>query len=126
MRKKDDMSPDTAEATTEAAAPSVAAQASELLTVSALANKHGQTRKVREDLGDSPYSPEHMGADVLNGWARHKKFVGTEAVLSDADYLAAIEAAKVGKAHEPANKHGLTPPMEPAPDKSQLWAGGAK
>lgn len=98
----------------------------QLLTVSELAVKHGQTRKVREDLGDTPYTAEHLSAEVANGWARHAYFVGTEARLSDADYLAAIAAAKLGKAHGPADHHKNTPPFEAPPDPALRWKGAAQ
>lgn len=53
---------------------------------------------------DSVLKAEHLQADVLHGWTLHERHTSETVVLSDANYLAAIEAAKAGKTHAPANK----------------------
>ena len=84
-----------------------------LLSVSDLAIKHGNTFHRRGKDGglyptvashDSVFKAAHLQADALHGWTRHE-FKNSETVrLSDADYLAAVESAKSGKVHAPANK----------------------
>lgn len=78
-------------------------EATELLTVSQLAEKHGQTQTVHV-AGDTPFKSDHLVADVRHGWAHHTHFVGGEVRLTDAEYLAALEAAREGKTHAPAYK----------------------
>lgn len=79
------------------------------LTVSDLALKHGHANPNGPAVaGDTPFTALHLLADSLNGWTRHKAYKAENVTLSDADYLAAIEAAKIGSAHEPANKRSLT------------------
>jgi hypothetical protein len=77
------------------------------LTVAELAEKHGHSNPAPVQ-GDTPFTPLHLLADSLNGWTRHKAYKSEDVTLSDADYLAAIEAAKNGVAHSPANKRPLT------------------
>lgn len=84
-------------------APAKAEAPTELMTVQELAAKHGQTQPTPVP-GDSPFRSEHLVADVRHGWQHHTHFVGGPVRLSDADYLAAIEAAKDGKVHAPANR----------------------
>lgn len=73
-----------------------------LLTLDALALKHGQTQRA-PIAGDSPFTADHLVAEQLHGWSHHALYVG-EVLLSDEDYLAAIEAAKEGKRHFAADK----------------------
>ena len=82
-------------------------------TVAELALKHGHTfyRQGRDGIlrptmpaHDSPFKAEHAQADVLHGWTLFSSHTSEEVRLSDEDYLAAIEAAKSGKVHGPANK----------------------
>lgn len=84
-----------------------------LSKLSALALKHGKTfHRVGKDGQyyptvpghDSPLTQEHLQADVLHGWTKHERQTSEDVLLSDADYLAALEAAKLGKTHAPANK----------------------
>lgn len=93
--------------------PKEAAAPVQLQTVAQLAVKHGLTfHRVGKDGGlyptvpghDSPYKQEHMQADVLHGWTKHERHTSESVCLSDEDYLAAIEAGKLGKTHAPANK----------------------
>ncbi len=96
----------------EQQAPEVA-PAGELPTVSVLALKHGHTfHRVGKDGGlyptvpahDSVFKQEHLQADVLHGWTKHERHTSLPVRLTDDDYTAAIEAAKTGKTHAPANK----------------------
>lgn len=93
--------------------PTEAAPEPTLLSVSELAKKHGNTfHKAGKDgalyptvwAHDSVFKQEHLQADVLHGWTKHEFHSSEPVCLSDADYLAAIEAAKKGKTHAPANK----------------------
>lgn len=81
--------------------------------VSDLAVKHGHTFHKQGKDGklyptvpghDSPFKAEHLQADVLHGWTKHENHTSEQVLLTDEDYLAAIEAGKVGKTHAPANK----------------------
>ncbi len=91
--------------------PAVSAAPS--LTLPALAVKHGQTfHRLGKDgqlyptvpAHDSTFKRDHLLADVLHGWTKHETHTSEAVSLSDDDYLAAIEAAKTGKTHAPANK----------------------
>lgn len=85
------------------------------LSALALEHKHTQmTQEVGRDgkkvyaaapavAGDNPHSAAHQSASFLNGWELYTNQTGAEVVLSDEDYLGAIEAAKKGEAHAPAN-----------------------
>jgi hypothetical protein len=53
---------------------------------------------------DSVLKAVHLQADVLHGWTKHERHTSESVLLSDTDYLAALEAAKTGKTHAPANK----------------------
>ncbi len=90
-----------------------AAPAEQLKTVAELAVKHGHTfHSVGKDGKlyptvpghDSVFKQEHLQCDVLHGWTKHERHTSEDVRLSDADYLAAIDAAKAGKTHAPANK----------------------
>lgn len=90
-----------------------AAPAAQLQTVSELAVKHGQTfHRLGKDgnlyptvpAHDSVFNQFHLQADVLHGWTKSERHTSIAVRLSDDDYLAAIEAAKTGKTHAPANK----------------------
>ena len=52
---------------------------------------------------DSVYKAPHLQADVLHGWSKSERLTSQETQLTEVDYLAAIEAAKTGKTHKPAN-----------------------
>ncbi len=78
-----------------------------------LATRHGHTfHRMAKDGNlyptvpshDSVLKAAHLQADVLHGWTKHERHTSEEVLLTDADYLAAIEAAKTGKTHAPANK----------------------
>lgn len=76
--------------------------ASSELTLTDLAKKHGHFLKLGIDgSGDPPFSPHHLAASVHNKWSVQEHTTGQEVKLSDAAYLAAIEAAKN---HVPAPK----------------------
>jgi hypothetical protein len=91
-------------------------------TIAELAKRNGQIRSAREDLGDLPYTPEHLAASVLNAWARHDYFIGGEVALTDAEYLKCINAAKIGSAVPELDLHSKTPALDPAPDRSAIWS----
>lgn len=74
----------------------------ETFTTAELAKLCGHVRSVPLPFDDG-LTPDHLAADQLNGWTLHEKKTGEVARLSKDDYLAAIEAAKVGEAYEPAN-----------------------
>lgn len=74
----------------------------ETFTAAELAQLCGHVRKVPLPFDDA-LTPDHLAADQLHGWTLHEKQTGEVARLSKDDYLAAIEAAKVGEAYEPAN-----------------------
>lgn len=93
--------------------PKEVAAPAPLQTVVKLAVKHGHTfHRVGKDGNlyptvpghDSPYKQEYMQADVLHGWTKSERHTSEAVCLSDEDYLAAIEAGKLGKTHAPANK----------------------
>lgn len=77
-----------------------------------LAQRHGlviafdktQHRFQAIDQHDAPYKADHLVADVRHGWKLSESRTHEAVKLSDADYLAAVEAAKLGKTHGPANK----------------------
>lgn len=82
-------------------------------TVSELAIKHGYTfHRLGKDgnmyptvpAHDSVFNQFHLQADVLHGWTKRERHTSEPVRLSDEDYVAAIEAAKTGKTHAPANK----------------------
>lgn len=105
----DQDSPDAATDTVAESLPvaEVPAVAPEL-PIAKLAAKHGQLRDLKiSGSGDPPHTPEHLYASVINGWNAYELKMGVEATLSDAAYLAAIEAAKLGKAHDAAKKEGV-------------------
>jgi hypothetical protein len=81
-----------------------AAEPAPEFTPDELATKHAQKRPAM--IGDPPYSADHLVADVLNGWTRFERTVGTAPKLTEAAYLEALEAAKQGKACDAANKRG--------------------
>ena len=87
--------------------------AAPVLSLADLAKKHGQLRAVNPDLEDSPLSPEHMAAAVLHGWNAFAFFKGGQVMLSDADYLAALEAVGKGEAHGPADFTAKAAPPDP-------------
>lgn len=101
-RQQEDEAQSIGEAPAEAEASKV-----EALTVEKLAAKHGQLQPA-PIAGDSPFSAAHAVADLLHGWAHHKLYVGGEVTMSDADYLAALEAAAQGKTHAAAFKGELS------------------
>lgn len=96
-------------------------QLPDLKTPSQHAASLGLIRQVREDLGDSPYSPDHLGADVLNGWSRLQSYTGEQPKIYQADYKAALEAAKGGKDHAPANFRSQLPAPAPIPSGEKKW-----
>jgi hypothetical protein len=84
----------------------------EVFTLAELAERHGQTfsfltregKKVTQVIPDSdPYRLDHMLACTAHGWIPHEHHYGL-VKLSDDDYLKALEAAKNGRVHAPANK----------------------
>lgn len=75
----------------------------ELFTATELAKRHGQYQGARVK-GDDPFTALHNTAAVLNGWTLHEHKTGEIVKLGDAQYLAAIEAAKLGKPHADTNK----------------------
>jgi hypothetical protein len=82
---------------TEAAEEPIAElPAADVFDLVSLAKKKGhyKTAPIKED---SPMSAAHAVADVLNGWSRHERLTGQVLQLSEANYEAAIEAAKQGK-----------------------------
>lgn len=79
----------------------------EFLTVTELAQKHGEYKEPSIG-GDTPFTRVHLGADAAHGWTRHKVHRAKEARMTDADYLAALDAFKAGKLHEGANLRPLT------------------
>lgn len=77
-------------------------------TLFELANRNGQlfvpNQKFHSvDAHESPFKATHQVADVRHGWTLHEKTVHQNVTLSDADYLSALDAAKKGKTHAPAN-----------------------
>ncbi len=76
---------------------------SDLQTPAQLAEKHGYVLKhvSKEDVG--AYHPDHAVAAVLNGWTKHERETGAAFLMSAEDYLAALEAARKGRAYEPVN-----------------------
>lgn len=85
----------------------------QLTSVSELAKKHGHTFHAMAKDGklyptvpghDSVFKTAHLLADVLHGWTKHETHTSEPVTMSDEDYLAAVEAAKAGKTHAPANK----------------------
>lgn len=72
-------------------------------TLAELAKRHAQLQAA-PIAGDHPYKADHVVADTMHGWTFHKLYVGTDVTLSDADYLAALEAARTGKRHAAADK----------------------
>lgn len=85
----------------------------DMATVEALAVKHGQTfHRMGKDgklypivpSHDSVFKRDHLVADVLHGWTLYSNKGADPMRLGDDDYLLAIEAAKEGKTHAPANK----------------------
>jgi hypothetical protein len=82
--------------------PSSSVAPSLVFTVSELAKRHGQIQGAMA--GENPMSAAHQSAAVLNAWAKTAHEQGEEVKLSDADYLAAIEAAKLGASYAPAMK----------------------
>ncbi len=83
----------------------------ELPTVSDLAIKTGQTfHKYGKDgklylsvaSHDCQFKRDHLVADVIHGWTLYSNKGAEPMRLSEDDYLAAIEAAKIGKKHTPA------------------------
>jgi hypothetical protein len=103
------------EATSEEAAQQEAQPATSDASTSTLfdlAKRNGQlfnrdpklTRFQASDEHESPFKPTHQVADVYHGWSLHWRTKHQEVFLSDADYLAALQAAKLGKTHEPANR----------------------
>lgn len=82
-------------------------------TLIKLAVRHGQTfHRAGADgnlyptvpAHDSVLRAAHLQADVLHGWTKHERHTSEAVLLTDSDYLSAIEAAKTGKTHAPANK----------------------
>lgn len=76
--------------------PEIASRPAETdLSLTDLAKKHGHFLKLGIDgSGDPPFSPHHLAASVHNKWSVQEHTTGQEVKLSDAAYLAAIEAAK--------------------------------
>lgn len=72
----------------------------ELLPVTKLAKKHGQA--IGSPTRDEAFRAPHMAAAVLNGWNAYERLLGEQPKLTDAVYLAALEAAKKGAALEAA------------------------
>lgn len=86
---------------------------SEQKKLTQLAIEHGQTfYKKRKDgevflavpTHDSPFRRDHAVADILHGWTAYENKESVNVMLSDDDYLSAIEAAKKGSVHAPASK----------------------
>lgn len=109
--KDGDFSAAPVQAVSPAPSPAISSPAVVLPTVNELAVKHGHTFHRRAKDGqlyptvpahDSVFKRWHLVADVLNGWTKESNKGGDPTRLSDADYLAAIEAAKLGKKHSPA------------------------
>ena len=80
-------------------------------TVKELAKRHGHHQGARVD-GDDPHTALHNVASVLNGWQLHEHRTGEVVKLTDAQYLAALDAAKRGKAHEETCKRAPKPPKK--------------
>jgi hypothetical protein len=76
-------------------------ESADTATIVELAKRHGHMLKKTPIAGDDPFSAAHNVASVLNGWKAHEVSTGEIVTLTDADYLAAVEAAKAGKAHAP-------------------------
>jgi len=74
-------------------------------TVAKLAVMHGQAHATTV-ADDSPFKADHLVASTRHGWLKHEHDTGTPVMLSEHDYLAAIDAARQGKVHAPANKRG--------------------
>jgi hypothetical protein len=74
-----------------------------LLPVTTLAKNHGQLLASPD--GEPAYRAPHMAAAVLNGWNAYERLLGEQPKLGADVYLAALEAAKLGKPHEPATVH---------------------
>ncbi len=81
--------------------------APQLLTVTELADKHGQTYKSVVG-GETSFTRSHLGADAAHGWQRHMAYKSQAVRLSDADYLSALAAFDKGETHAPANKRPET------------------
>lgn len=71
---------------------------------------------------DSPFRATHQVADVYHGWSMHEKTLHQPVMLSDADYLSALEAAKKGKTHKAANHR--TPEQEALKQANRAAAKG--
>lgn len=74
-----------------------------LFKLSELAKRHGMIHPIAV-ADDRPFKTPHLLAENKHGWLRHEHNTGSELELSDADYLAALEAAGKGSVHAPANK----------------------
>ena len=81
-------------------------------TLAELAERHGQDftfltsegKRVRQVVPDAdPFRTQHMMASTAHGWIPYEHNWGLVR-LSDDDYLNALEAAKNGRVHAPANK----------------------
>lgn len=73
--------------------------------VSKLAERHGQKHSSTAG-DDEPWKVDHLVASTRHGWLKYERDTGLPVTLTDADYLAALEAARGGKVHGPANKRG--------------------
>jgi hypothetical protein len=89
------------------------APSAQLFTLAELAKMNGHTfHKLGKDgelypavpSHDSVFKATHLQADALHGWSKHEHHTSELVRLSGEDYVAAIEAAKMGKTHAPANK----------------------
>ncbi len=66
----------------------------------ALATGHAKQPHVQED---GIFDAQHLAAAVRHGWTAYTYYKGEEVLLSQEDYLQALEAAQLGKVHPPAH-----------------------
>lgn len=93
-----------AEASPAAAEAPTENEATKLYPVSQLAERHGQVHKGMIVADDEPFKTQHLVASTRHGWRKHHHATGEEVMLTDADYLAALEEAHKGGCHAPANR----------------------
>lgn len=90
------------------------AELGELLTPEQCAEVCGQTYRLRANVsvgqpsvGGVGYSPVHLAAAQLHGWAAHRMATTEPFLLTVDDYRAALAAVDSFQAHAPACSHYL-------------------
>lgn len=73
-----------------------------LFTLAQLAKQHGHALNTPV-AGDNGFDALHAVASVAHQWEKHERETGVPLTMSVENYLAAIEAAKEGKTHDPVN-----------------------